>query len=417
MFYFPDDRVKIALYTLKGKRIWMREMHRGVINGSWFCPVFPFDLDQDGSDEIYFVNRIDSVHVLSYKSYRLEALSAKTGETIGQWPWKNGTGYVPMSHLHRNFIYGAFVQGQPVLITAQGTYSKMSIQAWNKGMQMRWERPIAENEPGARGSHMTPVVDIDGDGTDEILWGERCISADDGRYLFIADKRKYNGHSDVIQPVWNAKQKKWFVFTCRETGDKGEISPRVVMFNDKGKRFWTDLDQGHMDMGWTARTSPDGNFLAFTIARGDKIAGPDGFLRTGIVEYAYEAFSGKKVKLPFPGYNTLPVDLNGDGIHEFASALGEQSDRNIYSLNGRILGNLGEQALIAMASKFLPLPGEQLLAYYPDRKVRIWAWKGATDSKTAQDRYAHPFYRINQIQTAMGYNLVNLGEYKPHFFN
>ncbi len=45
-----------------------------------------------------------------------------------------------------------------------------------------------------------------------------------------------------------------------------------------------------------------------------------------------------------------PVDLDGDGFHEFACALGEQSDRKIYGPEGKIEGNLGEKAYIAMAS-------------------------------------------------------------------
>jgi len=61
-----------------------------------------------------------------------------------------------------------------------------------------------------------------------------------------------------------------------------------------------------------------------------------------------------------------------------------------------------------MASKFLDLPGEQLLAYAPDGTLRIWADRNAEDSPAALARYAHPFYRTNQRLTAVGYNLINL---------
>jgi len=101
--------------------------------------------------------------------------------------------------------------------------------------------------------------------------------------------------------------------------------------------------------------------------------------------------------------------LNGDGYHEFASALGEQSDRKIYSVEGDVLGKLGENAIIGMASKFLDHPGEQLLCYYPDGRVIIWGDRNAVDSPRAKARYSHPYYRHCQRLTAVGYNLVNLG--------
>ncbi|HYW96204.1 MAG TPA: hypothetical protein VE870_11485, partial [Bacteroidales bacterium] len=240
MFYPPTDRVKMAMYTRDGNLLWKKELGPGVINGIWFMPVYPFDLDGDGTDEIYFVNNIDSVHVLSYHSRRLEALNSRTGETTGQWPWKkyfDGT----LSHTYRFFILGGYAGDEPVLVTAHGTYGRMGLQAWSRNMEKRWELVVEEDEAGARGSHMCPVVDINDDGTDELLWGERCINIDNGKYLFVADRDRYNGHSDVIQPTLNRVNNRWYIFTCRESGDKGEIKPRVAMFDDKGQRVWTAL--------------------------------------------------------------------------------------------------------------------------------------------------------------------------------
>jgi len=55
------------------------------------------------------------------------------------------------------------------------------------------------------------------------------------------------------------------------------------------------------------------------------------------------------------------------------------------------------------------LPGEQMLCYYPDGTVKIWADKNASDSPRAKSRYAHPFYQVNMILSATGYNLIVLG--------
>jgi len=50
-----------------------------------------------------------------------------------------------------------------------------------------------------------------------------------------------------------------------------------------------------------------------------------------------------------------------------------------------------------------------MLCYYPDGTVKIWADKNASDSPRAKSRYEHPFYRVNMILSATGYNLVVLG--------
>ena len=405
MFYVPTDPLKFALYSLNGDLIWKRSFHAGVINGEWFVPIFPFDLDSDGADEIYFVHNTDSIHIISYFNQKLEALEVTTGKTLGQWDWAHPE---VKNLMHRNFIFGGFDNGKPVLLTAQGTYYSMGIQAWTSGMKSKWSLHINEKEPGARGSHMCPVVDLNGDGIDEIFWGERCIDISSGKYVFIADKKVYHGHSDVIQPTYDRETKRWSLFTCRESGENGEIKPRVIMFNDKGKRIWTDLDKGHMDMGWTAHPAKD-QILAFTISKGEKMAGPKGFIRLNVVEFAYDAKTGKRINLPFKAYNSVPVDLNGDGYHEFASAMGEQSDRNIYTINGTVIGYLGDNANIAMASNFLNLSGEQLLCYYPDGKIKIWADINAELSEEGKRRYTHPYYILMQKFSATGYNLVELG--------
>lgn len=36
-----------------------------------------------------------------------------------------------------------------------------------------------KEENGPLGNHMSHVIDINGDGIDEIIWGERAIEADD----------------------------------------------------------------------------------------------------------------------------------------------------------------------------------------------------------------------------------------------
>jgi len=404
MFFFPKHTLKIILFDEKGNIIWRRDLGPGVVPGIWFSPILAFDLDQDGSDEIWIINNLDPEHPLDYRQYVIEKLDPFTGKAIGQWPWLQPSPNQSMSHTYRHFILGAYVKDKPVLIAGQGTYGDMFIQAWDAGMNPRWKLEIPDSARGAKGSHVTPVVDINHDGVDDLFWGERCIELDSGTQVFCADEELWQGHSDIIQPVMDHKDNKWYFFTCRESHN--DLSPRVVMYDHEGNRVWGDLDEGHIDTGWAARIGKDGTPVVLGVKVGQKVRTAEGERRTGIDENTYEAFSGQKIALGFDVYTSIPVDLNGDGIHELVKGYFE-GDGSLLDHDGSVIGNIG--GLSAMASKFTSLAGEQILSYSKDGKVRIWADKNAKDNAKARVRYAHSFYKINQKQTGNGYNLFTLG--------
>ncbi|TVY08858.1 rhamnogalacturonan lyase family protein [Paenibacillus cremeus] len=401
MFFFPTDTLKLALYSLEGEQIWKKDLGKGVVPGIWFCPVFPFDLNGDGEDEIWFVNNTIVQHPLTLKGYVLERLEGSTGETLGQFPWTYYGERQALSPQFRNFILGGYANGEPVLVTAQGTYHNMHLQGWNADMTMRWRHDIANDDPGARGSHMTPVVDINNDGVDEVLWGERGIEVDTGRELFCGDRDVYRGHSDIIQPIRDRDSNQLYIYTVRESDPTA--TPRVVLFNGEGQRVWGNVDHGHIDMGWAARIKDDQGHVVMAIRIGSKTCGPDGRFHQNMDEFTYDALSGEEYPLPFSIYRTFPVDLNGDGYHELVRGV-PNGDGEVFDRHGQSIGNVG--GTVAMASKFMDLPGEQLLCFYPDGTIRIWADANAKDSETLLERCAHPFYKGAQRITAVGYNVV-----------
>lgn len=403
MFFFPTDTLKLALLTVDGKRLWQRDLGRGVVPGMWFCPVLAMDLDGDGVDEIFFVNNTDPQHPLGVRNYVLERLDARTGKTTGQWPWPDGGGSQALSHQFRNFIVGGQVrdndQSRPVLVTAQGTYESMFLQGWNADLSPRWTHTIDKAAPGARGSHQCPIVDFDRDGSDELMWGERNIRLLDGRETFCADRDRYCGHSDVIQPVL-APDGRWFFYTCRESDNRADV--RVALFDHTGNRVWGALDHGHMDMGWVARLGDNREHVAMAIRIGHKVCGPDGRFHTGMEEFTWNALTGEPVKLPFSIYRTVPVDFDGDGRHELVRGIAS-GNGEVINRHGHVIAQLG--APVAMASQFAGRPGEQVLAYYPDGMLRIWGDPRAEDTDFAGARVAHPFYIANQRLTSSGSNL------------
>ena len=400
MFYYPTGTLNLALVS-EGRIVWKRDLGRGVVPGIWFCPVFPFDLDGDGADEIWFVDNVDADHALSLRGLRLARLDSRDGKLIARYPWPTVTPQ-SMSHTYRNFILGGMVRGKPVLVTAQGTYGPMSLQGWNPDLTKRWETNIPE-APGPRGSHMTPVVDFDGDGVEESLWGERRIELDAGKQLFCADCGRYDGHSDVIQPVLDRARQRWSFFTCRES-DQGR-SPRVALFDDKGARIWGDLEKGHMDVGWVAHLDAAGP-TAMALRIGTKTLGPKGLNRTGVEEFVWDALTGKPKKLAFSIEGTLPVDIDGDGFHELVRHR-KGTEGEVVAGDGKVLATFAGQ--VACASRLLPLPGEQILTWTREGVVRILANENAKDTEAARRRYAHPYYRANQRLNATASNLINLG--------
>jgi len=400
MFFFPTDTLKLTVFTQEGEILWTRDFGPTVIPGIWFCPVYPFDLDGDGVDEIWYVNNLNPDHQLSLQNSCLERLDGRTGQSLGQYPWVYQDTQQTLSTQFRNFIAGGQVRGEPVLVTAQGTYGNMYLQGWNRDMSLRWEFRVGKDDPGARGSHLCPVVDINQDGVDEIFWGERCVELDTGRELFCADRDTYRGHSDIIQPMRDPASGAWSFYAIRE-GDPA-ASPRVLLYDAAGARRWGEVGHGHMDMGWTARLKDDGGHVAMAIRIGAKTCGPDGRFHQDRDEFTFDAVNGEPYTLPFSVYRTIPVDLNGDGFHELVRGV-PGGDGEVLDRHGRSFGRVG--GTVAMASRFMELPGEQLLCFYPDGTIRVWADANAADSGQALARYRDPFYENSQRLTGVGYNL------------
>jgi len=398
---FPNDTLKMALLSLDGRLLWQRDMGAGVIPGIWFFPFFPFDLDRDGVEEIWIVNNPAPEKPFNSSLFQLEKLDPATGETVESHPWPHGDmpAYETMSHAYRFFIFGGRVHGEPVLVTAQGTYNSLHLQGWSRqeGLVQRWHIDIPPEAPGARGSHMTAIVDWNSDGVDEVFYGERCIELDGGKELFCADRDTYRGHSDVAQPVFDWQERIWRLYTLREKDI--HVAPRVCCYDQEGRRLWGHLEQGHLHSGWVARMGPEQRHVGMAVPEGVKSPGVGA--PRGAEEYFYDIATGRPYPQPVSLLSTRPVDMDGDGEHEFAG------DNKLVTADGSVLaGFLGN---VAMVGRFLPHPGEHLLTFDYDGVLRAYYAAGVKDSEAAIARYNHPFYQANRKLTGCGYNNRNLG--------
>jgi hypothetical protein len=366
--------------------------------------VLPFDLDGDGVTEIWCVDTADDEWHFDeddpgypVTNEQLVRIDPRTGNDTGswEWPWRppRGPGFA-----YRYFIMGGHVGDEPVLLTAQGTYDEMEIQAWNAPTDNRWTHHIPADAAGAYGSHRTPVLDIDGDGSDELLWGERLIDIDTGTEIWCADRDRWEGHSDLVQAMYHHAEDEWFVYTIRET--ETEVSPRVVMYDSDGNRVWHALESGHVHWGWTGHfeTFETRYAMASTVEKEEKIT----------EDFGWEAFTGDPIEWDYRVDNTVPVDIDGDGCHEIVYKDGgpgpEVPGGKIIDYRGEEIGSADTHLERTQPSKLLDHPGEHIPSHTPDGIVRIWGDRNAEDSPEAKARFEHPYYDKAQRLSAVGYN-------------
>lgn len=408
LFHYPADTLKMALFTENGERLWVRDLGAGVIPGVWYCPFISFDLDQDGVDEIWFLNNLNPNLPFSLNARVLERINPLTGETTGQWAWPQNTVDDTMSHSYRFYIAGGYVKGEPVLLTTQGTYRDMYLQAYNPGMEKRWDIIIPYSDGSARASHGIPILDFNEDGIDEIFYGERVLSMDDGHELFCGDKGRYIGHSDLVAPFQDRKTGKKYIYTIRED-DEREGEPRVVTYDDKGERVWCGVESyGHMHRGWLANIGTDFRKVAMAMRITRRVIKNE-IVDTEPEDFYFDAVTGEPMTapVPFKGSNYMPVDFNGDGISEFISLYSGEDGGTIVDADGNAYASTGGDGIVA-SGKLLDRPGEMVMVRYrQEGKVRIWGDADAVESEYNRKRFANPYHRRMQHFMGTGYNHIN----------
>ncbi len=386
--------VRLVMFDMDGNKLWEKELPFGVLPGVWFCPAIALDMDKDGVDEIYFINNYGKPFSMTRR--KLERLDAETGETTGVWPWSMNTFHERLSLCYRYYLVAGYVHGEPVLVTCQGTYGNMYLQGWNGDMEKRWDIVIKADDPGPRASHVTPVIDINGDGIDELFWGERLLSLDDGHEI-VCLAPNYTGHSDLIVPYYAPDGKEWYIFTARE-GDEREDQSRVYVFKNNGEVVWQAIDRGHMHTNWIANVKGDHKKIAMTRRRITIYDDCGAEIDELEDDLFFDAFTGEQldIKYPFSGKEVWPVDINGDGYHEFIKHNGE-----IYDCYGEKIGSIPNGAW--RIGKMTDFPGEHLMIGN-GTAVEIWGDADAVESPEFKKRYELPYLNFMQKLMASGYN-------------
>jgi hypothetical protein len=127
---------------------------------------------------------------------------------------------------------------------------------------------------------------------------------------------------------------------------------------------------------------------------------------TGITEFTYDAITGREVKIPYSLFDTAPVDIDGDGLHEILRGVAG-GDTVLLDRKGQMIFHMGGK--VAMNTKILDFPGEQVMVYGPDGKARVFRDVNARDCDRAKMRYALPYYERNQYARNIENNICMHG--------
>lgn len=221
-------------YTLQGKKLWEINLGKNIREGAHYTQFMVYDLDGDGRAEVAMktadgtIDGKGKVIGDSTKDYRNEKgyilagpeyLTVFDGLTGGE---RSTVLYNPPRHPNNEFpstqelksIWGdgygnrmdrflaciAYLDGShPSLVMCRGYYTRTVLAAWdfkNGKLEKRWV--FDSNDKGnssyaGQGNHNLTVTDVDGDGKDEIVYGQMTID-DNGKGLYTTGI----GHADAL---------------------------------------------------------------------------------------------------------------------------------------------------------------------------------------------------------------------------
>lgn len=229
---FTDPPI-FQCYKMDGTLLWQIHLGKNIREGAHYTQFMVYDLDGDGKAEVAMKTADGSMdgegkvigdstkdfrnangYILSGPEY-LTIFNGLTGEAMAtvnyevprnpatQNPtsdalkkmWGDGYG----NRFDRFLACIAYLDGKhPSLVMCRGYYTRSVLVAWDwKDHQLtrRWKFDTDEGYPAfaGQGNHNLTVADVDGDGKDEIVYGQMTVD-DNGKGLYTTGI----GHADAL---------------------------------------------------------------------------------------------------------------------------------------------------------------------------------------------------------------------------
>jgi rhamnogalacturonan endolyase len=218
------SNVYIDAYRLNGQRLWRVDLGRNIRAGAHYTQFQVYDYDGDGKAELAVktgdgtvsgtgqligngnaLHRNSDGYIITGPEY-LTVFNGLTGAVMSTVNFEPARGNICdwgdcKGNRGDRFLAGtAYLDGQrPSIIMGRGYYEKSTIAAWdfrNGQLTRRWkfDSGTAGTQWTGRGTHSLSIADVDGNGTDEIIYGGMTINANGtGRYT-----TNFYAHGDAL---------------------------------------------------------------------------------------------------------------------------------------------------------------------------------------------------------------------------
>lgn len=234
-------------YELDGTLKWRIDLGENIRSGAHYTQFLVADFDgdgkaelicrtadgtQDGQGKVIGDRRADwrnlNGRIVSGPEY-LSVFNGETGAemaTVDYIPPRGnikdwGDGYANRSD--RFLAAVAYIDGvRPSAVMARGYYTRSVLAAYDwdgKDLKVKWV--FDSNTPGneayaGQGNHNLRVADVDGDGCDEIIYGQMAVD-NDGKGLYSTGMY----HGDAIHLLSDINDEKYYVWGCHENKKDG----------------------------------------------------------------------------------------------------------------------------------------------------------------------------------------------------
>lgn len=196
-------------YSSKGQFLWSYNMGWAIETGTWYSPYMVYDVDGDGSAEIYAKGgegdprELDG-HVLEGPEYLLK-IDGMTGKIIRKTEWLSKEGFLNnYNYWSRNFLTVAYLNGKtPSLVMQRGTYTIIKTIALDKNLNKEWywESTGDYEKYKGQGQHGIMQGDVDFDGRDELILGTFALDHDGKPIWYTGLRHNDAGYLADIDPA------------------------------------------------------------------------------------------------------------------------------------------------------------------------------------------------------------------------